>query len=189
VNRRVEVCRQAAGLTITSGSNTKWTTRYEAVLDTLIREHRFPENEVLTAAAMEVVPCDELIAWELEQEQWKINQSRIGPAHRVIIEQVQPLHSLNDLYPTLIEYAKVFEQCGETSSRTDVFFRGDMRVDFTVNPGGAIDPGSVKATYPAVAYMRPFLDCASTAFKTLTFPKSIEDQPIRVTALIQVQSN
>jgi hypothetical protein len=138
---------------------------------------------------MAVVPCDELNAWEREQEQWKINQSTIGSARRVIIEQVQPLHSLNDLYPTLIEYAKVVEQCGQTSSRTDVIFWGDMRVDFTVNPGGAIDPGSVKATYPAVAYMRPFLDCASTAFKKLLFPKSIEDQPIRVTALIQVQSN
>jgi hypothetical protein len=189
VSSRVEVCRGAAGLSITSGSIETWTTRYEAELDKSIRERRFPENEVLTAAAMKVVPCDELIAWEREQEQWKIDQSRIGSARRVIIEQVQPLHSLNNFYPKLIEYAKVFEQCGQTSSRTGVTFWGDMRVTFSVKSDGTIDPGSVEATYPAVAYMHPFLDCASTAFKTLTFPKSLEDQPIRVTALIQVQSN
>jgi len=188
VSARVEVCRQAAGLTPRSGDDASWTTRYMAVLDKSIREHQFPDNEVLTTTMKKIVPCEELVAWEQDQEKWQAIQSKDKSARRVVVEQVHPKYPLDDLYPPLISYAKVFQQCGQNSSRRDVTFSGEMNAEFTINPNGTIDPRSVKAGYPGVAYMRPFLDCASTAFKKLAFPKSKDGQPIYVKTLIQIIS-
>jgi hypothetical protein len=62
-----------------------------------------------------------------------------------------------------------------------------MNATFTIKPNGKMDP-SFEATYPAVAYMSPFLDCVKTAFSKLTFRPPPDGQAVHVNALIHVGS-
>lgn len=184
---RVEACRQASSGLSNGGDSVSWTQRYEAVLDEQIRNHQFPDNQLLTNAVKTVVSCAELVAWEQGQEKWQSMQSKNGSSRRVVVEKVQPTYSLDNLYPSLVAYAQAYQRCGQAYTRAGVTFWGDMHAAFTLDTQGKIDPASLKATYPGVAYMRPFLDCASTAFKKLSFPSPPNHQTVYIEALIQVQ--
>lgn len=191
VMSRVDECGQASGGLSNDGYSISWTQRYEAVLDEQIRNRQFPDNQLLTIAVKAVVPCAELVAWEQGQEKWRSIQSKSGSIRRVVVEKVQPTYSLDNLYPAMVAYAEVYQRCGQTSSMAGVTFWGDMHAAFTLDAQGGIDPASLKATYPGVggvAYMRPFLDCASTAFKKLSFPPPQNHLTVYIEATIQVQS-
>jgi len=188
VMSRVEACRQASGGFSNGGDSTSWTRQYEKVLDEQIRNHQFPDNQLLTIAVQTVAPCAELVAWEQGQEKWRSIQSKNDFPRRVVVKKVQPTYSLDNLYPSLVAYAKVYQQCGQTSSMAGYTFSGDMHATFTLDAHGGIDPASLKATYPGVAYMRPFLDCASTAFKKLSFLPPKNHKTVYIEVLIQVQS-
>ena len=188
---RVETCQRAAGLPYNpynSGENASWTIRYVAALEQSIRAHQFPDNETVATAVKAVVPCEVLVAWEQGLKKWQAIQEKNRSVSRVVVEQVRPNYSLDDLYPPLIRFAKVFQHCGQNSSAVDVPFSGDMNADFTINPNGAVDPDLVKSSYPAVAYTRPYLNCVTAAFNPLKFPPPKGGQPIHVKALIQIQS-
>lgn len=187
VMSRVEACRQASGEFLNREDSTSWTQQYEAVLDEQIRNHQFPDKQLLTIAVQTVVPCATLVAWEQGQEKWRSIQSKNDFPRRVVVEKVQPTYPLDNLYPTLVAYAKVYQRCGQTSSVAGDTFSGDMHAIFTLDAYGGVDPASLKATYPGVGYMHPFLDCASTAFKKLSFPLPQNHQTVYIEALIQVQ--
>ena len=181
---RVEACSQASGWFLNSGDQISWTQRYQAVMDEQIRSRQFPDNQLLTIAAKAVVPCAELVAWEQGQEKWRSIQSKRGSTRHVVVEKVQPTYSLDNLYPSLVAYAEVYQQCGQAYTRAGITFWGDMHANITLDAQGRIE---LNASYPAVTYMRPFLDCASTAFKKLSFPPPQNHQTVYIEALIQVQ--
>ena len=83
VMSRVEACRQASGGFSNGGDLASWTQRYEAVMDEQIRNHQFPDNQLLATAVLTVVPCAELLAWEQGQEKWQSIQSKNGSTRRV----------------------------------------------------------------------------------------------------------
>ena len=107
---------------------------------------------------------------------------------RVVVEKVQPTYALDNLYPSLAAYAETYQQCGQSYAMAGTTFWGDMHAAFTIDANGEINPGSFKATYPGDAYMRPFLNCASTAFKKLTFPPPKDQAAVSIEVLIQVLS-
>ncbi len=185
---RVEECQRAAGLPYNSAENASWTIRYVTMLDKSIRARQFPGKETVATAAKAVVPCEPLVAWEKSQEKWRAIQEKSRSVRSVVVEQVRPAYPLDDLYPTLIRFSKAFQHCGQDSSGASVVFSGEMNADFTINPNGTIDPDLVKSTYPAVAYMRPYLNCVTTAFNQLTFAASMGGHQVHVNALIKVQS-
>lgn len=184
VMSRVEACGQASGGFSNDGYSISRTQRYEAVLDEQIRHRQFPDNQLLTIAVRAVVPCAELVAWEQGQEKWRSIQSKRSSTRRVVVEKVQPTYSLDNLYPSLVAYAEVYQQCGQAYTRAGSTFWGDMHASFTLDAQGKIE---LNATYPATTYMRPFLDCASTAFKKLSFPPPQNHQTVYIETLIQVQ--
>lgn len=188
VESRVEACSQVPGGVLNSADLSFWTQQYEAVLDEQIRSHQFPDNQLLTVTVQAVVPCAELVAWEQGQEKWRSIQSKNGSPRRVVVERVEPTYPLGNLYPLLLDYAEVYQQCGQTYSRKGSTFWGDMHADFELDTHGEIDPASLKATYPGVAYMRPFLECASNAFKMLSFLPPENHKPVHIEVLIQVES-
>jgi hypothetical protein len=188
VMSRVEDCRQATVGVSISGDSTTWTHQYEKVLDEQIRNHQFPDNQLLVIAVRTVVPCAELVAWEQGQEKWRSIQSKNDFPRRVVVKKVQPTYSLDNLYPSLVAYAEVYQQCGQASSMAGFTFSGDMHATFTLDAHGGIDPASLKATYPGVAYMRQFIDCASTAFNKLSFLPPENHKTVFIEVLIQVQS-
>ena len=188
VMSRVEACRPASGRLSNDEDSVSWTQRYEAVLDEQIRNHQFPESQQLATAIRTIVPCAELVAWEQGQEKWQSIQSKNSAPLHVTISKVQPSYPLDNLYPQLLAYAEVYQRCGQTFTMAGAIFSGDMHATFTLNADGNIDPASLRATYPGVAFMRPFLDCAGAAFKKLSFPAPQNHQPINIEALIRVQS-
>lgn len=183
VMNRVGVCGYSGLSQVTALSQ-----QYVADLDAQIRQLRFPDSELVTTAVKSVVPCAELVAWEQGQEKWRSKQLENGSARRVVVETVKPTYPLDHLYSTLVAYALDYQQCGQRYTMPGVTFWGDMHATFTLDARGNIDPVSFKATYPGVAYEVPFLECASAAFKQLSFAPPDNQLPVTVKALIQVQS-
>lgn len=188
VMRRVEACHQASGSAARTEELAEWTWQYEAVLDGQIRSNVFMDDQPLSAAIQSVVPCAELIEWEQGQEKWQAIQAKNSPNLRVTVAKVQPAYKLDSLYPPLLAFAEQYRQCGQSYVMPGFTFTGDMQARFMLDAEGRIDPASLNATYPGVAYMRPFLSCAETAFKNLSFPLPPSQKPIAIEALIQALS-
>jgi hypothetical protein len=185
VSRRAEACRPGPN-PIPSPDDAAKIYVYETAMDDAIHSNRFPDTALIDDAVKQIVPCKELIAWEKGQRKWQAVQVKENRARRVRVEDVYPVYPLDALYPVLIQYARTFQRCGQNSSRAGVTFAGDLNIQFSIHPGGAVELDSSRTTYPAVAYMRPFIECAESAFRKILFPAPSAGQPIAVKVLIQI---
>ena len=186
VGQRMRACLQATTHTMNDDDFASWEALYFERVDRSIRGGRVDHDEPLERAAAAAIPCEKIVAWQRAQEQWDDVQARDLPTVRVRVESVAHDYPLDDLYPPLIGYRKEFQRCGRMTTREGATFWGDMRARFTIDPDGAVDPGSFDATYPATAYMRQFIDCASSAFRALTFPRPKDRRPVVTRVLIHL---
>jgi hypothetical protein len=187
VAQRLHACLQATTHTMNGDDFASWETLYFERVDRSIRGERVDQDEPLDRAAESAIPCDNIVAWRRAQEKWDDVQARDLPAVRVRVESVANDYPLDDLYPPIIGYRKEFQRCGQMTTREDATFWGDMRAKFTIDPDGAVVPASFDATYPATAHMRQFIDCASSAFKALAFPRPKDRRPVAAQVLIHLR--
>jgi hypothetical protein len=186
ISERIESCLQAANLEMTAKDRSSWAELYFQRTYQVILEKRLPDETFLDLVMVSVIPCEELVNWQRAQSKWERAQLNVPAAPRVRVDHVRKDYSFDDVYPPLIRYARDFQRCGQISTRDGYEFWGDMLAEFSMRPDGTVDPDSLNATYPATAHMRQFVDCASEAFKKLTFPAPADHRPVSVSVLIQV---
>jgi hypothetical protein len=189
IGERMNSCLRAADLEMSAKDRSPWNEIYFQRIHRLILEPGLPDMTLLDPVLRSVIACEELADWQRVQDKWERAQSNSPAAPRVRVEQIRKGYSFDDAYPPLIGYAKAFAQCGQTSTREGVRFWGDMQAEFSIRADGTVDPASLKATYPATAQMRQFIDCASSAFAALKFPAPADLRSASVKVLIQVPSN
>jgi hypothetical protein len=182
----VEACRTGSGLPRDEQANRAWVSQYEPKVESQIHAHRFPPETPILEAVKQVVPCAELLSWEAGQRHWAEKQH--GLDRQVLIDRVEPMYSLGDLYPPLIAYGAKYQTCAQSSTRPGVTFSGELNLRFTINAKGQIDPDRIQNTYPAVANMRPFFDCLLPAFKSISFRSPKNGAAIRVDGVIRINS-
>jgi hypothetical protein len=189
IRERMESCLRAANLKMSAQDSSSFSELYFRQTYQVILQPGFSDDTLLNLVLQSVIGCEELVDWQRVQDKWERAQVHTATAPRVRVEHVRKGYSFDDVYPPLIEYATAFQQCGQMSTREGFRFWGDMQAEFSIRADGAVDPASMKATYPATAQMRQFIDCASGAFKELTFPAPRDLRTVSVKVLIQVPSN
>jgi hypothetical protein len=189
IHERMQSCLRAAKLEMSAKDSSSWSEHYFRRAYQVILEPGFSDEILLDVVLQSVIPCEELVDWQRAQDKWEQAQEHTATAPRVRVEHLRQGYSFDDVYPPLIEYARAFQRCGAMSTREGFRFWGDMHAQFSIRTDGTVDPASMKATYPAASQMRRFVDCASGAFKDLSFPAPRDVRPVSVTVLIQIPAN
>ena len=187
VSQRIEACLPGAYSKLSMDDYFVWRDRSIQNINQFIRDRKYSNSQPLDPIIDSSLACDDKIILERAQEKWQNVQAK--DQIKVRVERIPTGYSLDDLYPPLVQYRSVLDQCLTAQDSHTPYGGsrpwGDIHLTFTIEASGKMDPSSYDGTFMAAAHNREFLDCLSTPFKQLVFPPPKDRLSVRVNVLYQ----